>query len=85
MSKKPKGKTLVEVFAAEIPPMRTRQEINELIVHIEQVHRDILTGSLATIQINAPRALMQLSVEARLSVLYWVVGREYKSRLIGAN
>ena len=61
--------------------MKTEQEIEEKIKELERDYKSILTGSAATIAINAPRAICQLSIETALQRLYWVLGKTYKSKL----
>lgn len=65
--------------------MKTKEEIKARIREVELGYDHVLTGSLATIQINAPRALMQLKAESVLETLYWALGKEYKSKLKGTN
>lgn len=65
--------------------VKTRLEIKARIKEIEIDYAHVLRGSLATIQINAPRALMQASAESQLKSLYWVLGTTYKSKLKGVN
>jgi len=65
--------------------MKTKKGIMARITKIEKDYAHVLTGSLATIQTNAPRALMQISAETSLRELYWVLGEEYKSKLVGIN
>jgi hypothetical protein len=65
--------------------VRTEKEIEGMIKVIESTYDHVLTGSLATIHVNAPRALMQSSAEAKLQALYWTLGRQYKSKLNGTN
>ena len=60
---------------------RSVSEIRKAIHEIEDHNTSLLTGELSTIVENAPRALMQLDAEARLSVLYWVLGTKYTSKL----
>jgi len=62
--------------------VRTEQEIMDAIKQITKDNEHVLTGELSNIQINAPRALMQLSAESKLVVLNWVLGKKFKSRLI---
>lgn len=47
--------------------------------------RHILTGSVATVGINAPRALLQLAAERELATLHWVIGKKFKSKLKGVD
>jgi len=65
--------------------MKTQPEIEKKISEIQTNYRHVLTGSVATIAINAPRALEQLSAESRLRTLHWVLGTEYKSKLKGVD
>jgi len=65
--------------------MKNEKEIRARISKIEKDYNHVLTGSLATIQINAPRALMQINAETSLSELYWVLGEKYKSKLVGID
>lgn len=65
--------------------MKTKEEIQAKIAEIKERDRQILTGSIATLHINAPRALMQLSAETKLKALYWVLGIDYKSKLKGTD
>lgn len=52
--------------------MRTEKEIKELLAEIESDER--LGYPVATVQINAPLALAQLSLETRASTLRWALG-----------
>jgi len=65
--------------------MKTEQEIKATIKKIKQDYNHVLTGSVATVTINAPRALMQLDAETTLNTLHWVLGTEYKSKLKGVD
>ena len=65
--------------------MKTEKEIRKRIKKIKKDFSHVLTGTLATVDINTPRALMQLSAEARLEELYLVIGEKYKSKLKGKN
>jgi len=65
--------------------MLTEQAIKIRILEIENSYQHVLTGSLATIDVNAPRALEQVAAATKLSALYWVLGKEYKSKLKGVN
>lgn len=68
--------------------MRTEQEIREKIMEIENNYAHVLTGSLATLGINAPRALMQLTAVVQIDTLYYVLGEkrtkkyEFEEKLI---
>lgn len=63
--------------------LRTHKEILEEIAKTQKDYKHILTGSVATVTINAPRALLQCSVESKLQTLHWVIGKKYKSQLKG--
>lgn len=65
--------------------MKTQAEIERQIRQIEYDNVHILTGSIATIQVNAPRALQQIAVESQLRALYWTIGRIFKSNLKGVD
>ena len=65
--------------------MKTNKEIEELIKYMEDADEHILTGSIATIESNAPRALMQIEAETKLKVLHWVLGTKFKSKLKGID
>lgn len=65
--------------------MKTEKQIRIAIKDIEGRYKEVLTGSFATVQVNAPRALTQLAVVTELKVLHWVLGTEYKSKLKGTN
>lgn len=60
--------------------MKTEQEIRELIAKITTDNMHVLDCYPATVDINAPRALMQLSAVAKLDELYWVLGEEKRPR-----
>lgn len=64
---------------------KSKKQVRRKIAEIKQSYAHVLEGSVATIGINAPRALMQIAAESRLSVLHWVLGTEYKSTLKGTN
>jgi hypothetical protein len=65
--------------------MKTEQEIKTAIQKIEEDYKHVLTGSIATVAINAPRALMQMDAETKLNTLHWVIGTKYKSKLKGVD
>jgi hypothetical protein len=65
--------------------MKTENEIKANIKAIEQDYQHVLTGSLATIDINAPRALEQIAAESKLKALHWTLGTEYKTKLKGVD
>lgn len=61
--------------------MKTQREIEAKIKEVEDSYKHVLTGSLATININAPRALEQLAAETKLQVLHWTLGTKFQSKL----
>lgn len=65
--------------------MKTPEEIEAKILRVTEQNKHILTGSLATVQINAPRACMQISAESYLLALHWTLGKQFKSALKGVN
>ena len=65
--------------------MKTQKEIEDKIYEIGKSYAHVLTGSLATIEINAPRALEQIAAETKLRSLYWILNKQYKSKLKGIN
>lgn len=65
--------------------MKTKEEIQAKIAELEKEYAHVLTGSTATITINAPRALMQNYAEAALGILHWMLGTKYKSKLRGTD
>ena len=65
--------------------MKTEKQIRQQINKLKYDYKHVLTGTIATIDINAPRALMQLSSEAQLQALHWVLGEKYQSKLTGRN
>lgn len=66
--------------------MKTKEEIEAKLAGIQQGYAHVLTGSRATIQINAPRALMQIEAETKLTLLCWMLGgKPYKSKLKGTD
>jgi len=65
--------------------MKTKEEVKAKIEEVEKNYSHVLTGSLATVFINAPRALEQVAAENRLATLHWILGKEYKSRLKGVD
>jgi len=58
--------------------MKTEEEVRK---EIDGLHKDyyhvLYEGGLATVDINAPRALMQLDVITRLKTLHWFLGEKY--------
>lgn len=65
--------------------IKTPQQIEEEIYRTIKDNDHLLTGSVATVQINAPRAVMQVNVMAKLDALHWVLGRKFKSKLKGID
>ncbi len=57
--------------------MRSEKDIRIRIGQIKQDNSHLLEGSLATIPINAPRALSQVRIIALLESLYWVLGGNF--------
>lgn len=57
--------------------MKTAKDIRVRIGKIKQDFKHVLSGSPATIQINQPRAIMQISTILRLETLYWVLGENF--------
>lgn len=54
--------------------MIKREEVQLKLAELQQDNR--LSGSPALVQINAPLALIQVSLEAKISALQWVLGKE---------
>ena len=54
---------------------KTAREIEECIRDLEKKHRHLLDQRPATVAVNAPVALMQMDIAARLDILYWVIGQ----------
>ena len=65
--------------------MKTKEEVQAKIAEIQHGYGHVLKGRLATVDINAPRALMQITAESKLQALYWTLGKTYKSKLKGTN
>ena len=65
--------------------MKTQHEIEAAIKNIEKSYSHVLTGSVATINSNAPRALVQLEAETKLQTLHWAIGTNWKSKLKGVD
>jgi hypothetical protein len=59
--------------------MKTEQEIREEIEKITNQYKHVLTGGLATVQVNTPRAMLQIEAITSLNRLYWVLGEERPS------
>jgi len=73
------------VVSSEQCSVRTREEVETKIREIEDNFSHVLTGSVATVFINAPRALEQVAAESKLATLHWALGRKYKSKLKGVD
>jgi len=56
--------------------MKTEKEIRKQIKEVEKNYEHVLTGSMATVFENAPRALMQLLATGILDGLFWAIGEE---------
>ncbi len=56
--------------------MKTEQEIRDRIKEITNQYAHVLDGGLATITVNAPRALLQIEAITSLNRLYWVLGEK---------
>ena len=56
--------------------MKTEKEIQEEIKKVTESYRHVLDCGLATIEINAPRALMQLAATEKLDTLYYILGEK---------
>jgi hypothetical protein len=61
--------------------MKTESEIKAKIAEVERDYSHVLTGTTATVFENAPRALMQLEAETKLTALNWALGKTFKSKL----
>jgi hypothetical protein len=58
--------------------MKTEEEVRKRIEAINKDYYHVLhNGGLATIEVNAPRALIQLDAVARLETLHWILGENY--------
>ena len=56
--------------------MKTVEEIKDKIAKVTKDNTHVLDCYPATVDINAPRALMQLAAVASLRELYWAIGVE---------
>ena len=56
--------------------MITEKEAVDRIINITKYNKHVLDCGPATVEINAPRALMQLEAISKLDVLYLVVGKK---------
>lgn len=54
--------------------MKSEQEVRDLIKKTTDQYGDVLCSGLASIDINAPRALMQLEGVTKLNALYYILG-----------
>ena len=54
--------------------MKTEQEVRDEIKKVEKSYNHVLICGPASVQINAPRALMQMAATDRLDALCWVLG-----------
>lgn len=57
--------------------MKTEKEIRDKIYDVEKGYGHVLKGSMASIDENAPRALMQLSATSLLEGLYYSLGEKH--------
>ena len=55
--------------------MKTQNEIEAKIKELEESYSHVLKGDFAVIDINAPRALMQLDATSKIGTLYWCLGK----------
>lgn len=60
--------------------MKKEKDIRILISQIKQDYEHVLKGSPATIQVNQPRAVMQIYAISRLEILYWVLGEVFQHK-----
>ncbi len=60
--------------------MKTEKDIRIEIAQIKQDYEHILKGSPATIEINRPRAIMQLTALTRLDLLHWILGENFEHK-----
>lgn len=56
--------------------MKSEKEIRERIAHITESNRHVLDCGPATVQVNAPRALCQLTTQTALDELYGILGEK---------
>lgn len=63
--------------------MKTEKDIRIRIAQIKQENEHLLSGSLATVDINAPRALGQIAVKKMLETLYWVIEENFAHQFKG--
>lgn len=55
---------------------KTEVEIRERIFSVTENNKHVLDCGPATVEINAPRALMQLAAQTQLDTLYWFLGEK---------
>lgn len=65
--------------------MRSKEEIKHRIREVKAQYNHVLRGSLATVQVNAPRALLQVQAEAKLATLHWVLLKDWNWKPKGIN
>lgn len=53
---------------------KTEDEVRTQIATVTEHYRHVLDAGPATMEINAPRAIMQISAKCELDALYWVLG-----------
>lgn len=63
--------------------MTNKQHIEQEIKELRSRYAHVLDGSLATIEINAPRAMLQLSATTQLRALHWVLGTPFTHKFKG--
>ena len=59
--------------------MNLRQDFLEIVKEIKRLEKDynhVLSIPPATVFINAPRALMQLTATTRIEAMYWMLGKK---------
>lgn len=76
-------KKLIAALCAGISALEREEQMEAKIAEIEDAYRHVLTGSIATVFENSPRALQQVAAESMLEVLYWSIGKKYQSQLKG--
>lgn len=57
--------------------MLSQKEVRELIKKTESDYAHVLDGELSNVIVNAPRALMQLTVTTRLETLHEILEEKY--------
>lgn len=56
--------------------MKTEKEIRKEIIKVTKDYQHVLDCGPATVEINAPRALMQISARSALDTLYGTLGEK---------